>query len=231
MERDYSDIAPPDKAGTRSGSPDFILSPLTTNGSGKSDLPLLCQELFYRYCIEANEELFESFYRSTYPVFLGFATEKCSVNGHALDPREIVNRLYGVLVIHASSRRRSVPIRSLLSWCFGAISNLIKEEVRFRSRELPELNRINPPIWKESPLDSVIQDEDLQRRKRLYQDVLKLIHMRNNLLSDREREILHRYYCRNQSLRDVAARMKIRSEHAGVVLFRARRRIAQFLRG
>ncbi len=89
--------------------------------------PLLCQEFYYRYCVDAREEIFQRFYDSTYLIFQSYAAEKCAAAGNGLDPKEIVARLYVALVLHACGGRR-LPIRALLSWCFGTILNLIREE-------------------------------------------------------------------------------------------------------
>ena len=94
-------------------------------GHGRAKgLPMLCQELFLRYCLDLTEDTFQDFYHSTFPVFLSFAMERCAlVKGMDLDPEEVVNRLYGILVAHAAGCRDRVPIKVLLSWCFGTVSN------------------------------------------------------------------------------------------------------------
>ena len=188
-------------------------------------LPLLCRDLFTRYCIDFSEEAFERFYRSTLQIFQVFTTEKCAALGADLDPNEIVNRLYGLLVAHASLRRH-LPIRSLLSWCFGTICNMIKEERRHRSRKHVPLSRVQNRPGGRSPLDQVIHREESAKRGLVYKMILNLILTRNPVLSDRERKVMAQFYFEGLSLRRIASNSGINAEHAAVILFRARRRIA-----
>ena len=192
-------------------------------------LPLLCRDLYTRYCIDFSEEAFERFYRATLHIFQVFTTEKCAALEIDLDPSEIVNRLYGLLVAHASLRR-TLPIRSLLSWCFGTICNMIKEERRLRSRKHVPLSRVQNRPGGRTPLDQVIHREESVKRDLAYERILKLILTRNMVLPDRERKVMAQFYLEGLSLRRIASYSGITAEHAAVILFRARRRIALHIR-
>jgi RNA polymerase sigma factor (sigma-70 family) len=193
-------------------------------------LPSLCQELFYRYCLDFSEESFDRFYRSTFQVFLSFAGERCAAMSCDLDPNEIVNRLYGILVAHATNPKKRLPIRALLSWCFGAINNLIKEERRFRYREAQAGHSLDHFVEMRSPLDQMILCEEKERKKILYDEILKLITVQNSFLTERERKIMKMFYCDGLSLRRIAIIWELKVKHVAVILFRTRRRIALLLR-
>jgi len=201
-------------------------------GHGRAKgLPMLCQELFLRYCLDLTEDTFQDFYHSTFPVFLSFAMERCAlVKGMDLDPEEVVNRLYGILVAHAAGCRDRVPIKVLLSWCFGTINNIIKEELRFRSRIRQAPGISEPLVENRNALDMIIHKEDKENRRDLYNRVMSLIATTGNSLMEREKTVMRMFYSEGLLLRDIASRLGIRVEHAAVILFRARRRIARRIR-
>lgn len=190
----------------------------------RSTLPILCQELYFRYCMESTEETFERFYHSTMPVFLSYAVERCQEKGPGADPQEIVTRLYGILVTHAVNRRR-VPFRSLFSWCFGVISNLIQEEQRFHGKIPPGAEGMERCLGGENPLEAMICAEDQDRRDQDLEQLLRLIEEPNSLLTNRERSVMSCFYCRNLTLKTIAVNLGIKREHVGVILFRARKRL------
>jgi RNA polymerase sigma factor (sigma-70 family) len=194
-------------------------------GWPRKRLPMLCQELFLKYCVDYTEEAFEKFYYSTVPVFLSFAMEKCQAAGNLVEPQDVVNRLYGILVTHASGRHR-VPIKALFSWCFGVICNLIKEEQRFRARNHFSLNDFDDNCVGKNPLDLLISKEELDERSALYEKIMQLISNPNPILTDRERYVLDLFYCKGQPLRNIAVKLKITVSHTAVILYRSRQRIA-----
>lgn len=206
---------------TQSGRKEEISSKRTPN----NNLHLACQEMFHRYCRDFSSETFDHFYRSTFYIFLSFAVEKCSESGQDLDPHEIVNRLYGILVAHASGSRR-VPIKALLSWCFGAISNLIKEELRFRSRKAKSLEILENRAEGQTPLDLLIQREDMEKKEAFYGFIRKLVDTPSPWLTERQRKVMRMFYFDGLTLRGIAARLNIRVEHTAVILHRSRKRIA-----
>lgn len=191
--------------------------------------PLLYQELFRKYCMELSEESFERFYHATYSFFLGFAAEKCTVAGMNLDPDDVVNRLYGILVSHASGRRKGVPFKSLFSWCFGTITNIVKEEIRRQNRALLGLGKMKKhPEDRHSPLNRMIQKEDQKRFNTLYNNVLRLIQSDDTYLSEREKQVMRLFYCETKSLRSIAQELGLKVENTAVILFRSRRRISRY---
>jgi RNA polymerase sigma factor (sigma-70 family) len=192
-------------------------------------LPLLCQELFHQYCLDSSDESFERFYYLTIPVFLSFTAERCQEMGIQTDPREVVNRLYGILVSHASHHRR-IPIRVLFSWCFGVITNLIREEQRHRGRRFQRLEACVDRAGGMNPLDSIIHSEEKRTRQAVYRKILQRIKRPNNLLVERERRVLGLYYFDGLIIKEIAVRLGLTPEHTGVILFRARRRLAEHFR-
>jgi len=195
-----------------------------------NNLPLLCQELYYKYCMDFREDSFGVFYRSTVNMFLSVAAEKCLKDGKGrVDPREIVNRLYGLLVLHAS-RKGPAPFRAILSWCFGAISNMVKEEYRKLLKQAVLSRRIESSGCSPSPLDKLLQKEEKKKRLRLYYKIIELINSNNSIISERDRRVMELFYCESQSLRAISDIINIKIEHAAVILCRARKRIANHLK-
>jgi len=194
-------------------------------------LPLLCQDLYFKYCNSFNNEMFELFYYSTLPVFYSFAIEKCHEYSCRTDPKEIVNRLYGILISHAAAKHR-VPIRVLFSWCFGVLTNLVREERRLQTKNLLNYKDVLMEMRDEAndPLKSMINQEEMENKRRQYLKILKLLSAPNAVLTERERKIMAAFYCRAKPLKTIALEQNITPEHAGVVLYRARRRLASFFR-
>lgn len=190
---------------------------------------MLCQELYFRYCMDFSESTFERFYRSTIPVFFSFAVERCNEAENPIDPQEVVNRLYGILVSHAMDRQR-IPIRVLFSWCFGVISNLVREEQRFSKRQHCCLEELEYRPGGTDPLDQMISTEETNRKQSAYKGILHLIERPNSLLPDRERRVMALFYCQGLTLKKIAQKLDITPEHAGVILFRARKRLANHFR-
>ncbi|MHC4944167.1 MAG: RNA polymerase sigma factor [Planctomycetota bacterium] len=191
---------------------------------------MLCQELFYQYCMDFSDESFERFYYLTIPVFLSFAAERCQEMGNQADPQEVVNRLYGILVSHASHHRR-IPIRVLFSWCFGVITNLIREEHRLRERKFRRLEACADRVGGMNPLESIIRSEETRARQAVYRGILHLIKQPNAVLVERERRVMALFYFGGMAIKGIAALLDITPEHTGVILFRARRRLAEHFQG
>ena len=186
---------------------------------------MLCQELYYRYCLEATDEAFQRFYDSTATVFLSFAAEKCQAAGNPVEAQDVVNRLYGILVSHAVGIRR-VPIRALFSWCFGVISNMIKEEQRIRGKDPLHLEGLEEHGGGIDPLEKMIVAEETGEKEALYTRVMKMISTPNGVLSERQRRAMEMFYCEGTTLRGIARHLKVSVPHSAVLLFRARRKIA-----
>lgn len=203
--------------------------PTWKNKRPSSLFPNLCQELYYKYCRTFTNESFDEFYNSTFPVFISFAVEKINGTRLNIEPQEIVNRLYGILVAHASNRKR-VPIKVLLSWCFGVICNLIREEQRSQGRLAQVYHR--PELEREvlDPLLIIMNTEESQRRKKLYDKVLRLIENPNDILTDRERNVMNLFYCKGLKLKDISEALSTSPENVAVILFRSRKRIASMLK-
>ncbi|MBU0756007.1 MAG: sigma-70 family RNA polymerase sigma factor, partial [Planctomycetes bacterium] len=195
-----------------------------------STLPILCQELYYRYCMEYTEEAFERFYHSTMPVFFSYAVERCQEGENRTDPLEIVIRLYGVLVSHAMNRRR-VPFRALFSWCFGVINNLIQEEQRFRKKLPSGSEGLERCESGEDPLEAMISAEEIEKRDQSFRELLGFIEQPNRLLTKRERSVMEMFYCRDLPLKEISRKLSIKRDHVGVILFRARRRLISYFQG
>jgi RNA polymerase sigma factor (sigma-70 family) len=206
----------------------------------QSGLPVFCQELFFRFCMDFRNETFEPFYYSTVQMFLSFANavqmflsfanERCYAYGKRwVDPREIVNRLYGVLIAHASGNRR-FPFKAMLSWCFGVINNMIKEEIRRCAKSPLPMKCAESQEGGKDPLDHLLQKEETKHMQDLYNRVMEFLTSSNAVLSERDRKVMHLFYCEGQSLKKIAKIQKIRMEHVAVILFRSRKRIAVRLR-
>jgi RNA polymerase sigma factor (sigma-70 family) len=108
---------------------------------------------------------------------------------------------------------------------------MIREERRLRAREPAPLSRVEERPGGFNPLDQIIHREESAKRSLLYERILRLIRTRNSFLSDRERKVMALYYFEGLPLRLIASYLNITAEHAAVILFRSRRRIAELFKG
>ena len=196
------------------------------SGSSKGrDLQKSCRELYLNYLADSREASFDRFYRATAPVFISYTRDRAgSACRGRIDPWDVVNRLYGLLV-HRAERGEGLPARSLLSWCFGVLNNLVREEYRRKARFPAPLGDIEKTCRAEGPLERMLSDEERERREALVRRILHCLSNERVLLSPRDQRAMELYYRRGLPLRNVADRLKLEPSHVAVILHRARRKI------
>lgn len=186
---------------------------------------ILFQELYYKYCMEYSEESFEEFYHSTFGFFLSFTRDRLSIHkGSALDPHEIVNRLYGVLVAHAYKKRKPI-IKAILSWSFGVICNLIREEIREEKKWTSVEEGAVRDTATQTPLNQLLKSEEKEAHKGFCIKIIELIKQKNQLLSWRDRRVMEMFYLKRQKLKIISKELNLKVSHAAVILYRSRKKI------
>ncbi len=190
----------------------------------------LCHALLERFEDTGETRFFDSFYAITIHLFTAYTHKMLKKYGARVEPMTITNGLYALVFRKLTAPHENIPLDYLLPWCYRVIVNVTREEKR---KILPHAALSPADSTWDSPnsqLDRMILVEEESHNARLLERVMEILCYGEEGLSDRDRNLMQRFYLENMSLKEIAAATGLKKSNVGVILKRAREKIARIIR-
>jgi RNA polymerase sigma factor (sigma-70 family) len=211
-----------------------LLSRLNRQGARPSDqlkleVETISRRLLLRLQQTAQRHFFNAFYRLSLPLFHVYAGWIIRKYGYPIDAQDVLQRMYLLLYEKLLAPRGHVPLDYLFPWCYKVMRNVAREEVRElnRSTRLAEESTGIPAA--PSSLELLIRTESESHARDRLEQVQDLLLSPASGLRARDREIMRFFYYEGRSMREISALTGLSMGHVGVILMRARKRMARLL--
>jgi RNA polymerase sigma factor (sigma-70 family) len=172
---------------------------------------------------------FTAFYHFAKDLFLSYAQHLIRRFGCPLEARDVAHRLFILLFEKLLAPNEEVPLDYLFPWCYRVILNIVREESRHLKRSRPLDKEAEESLATPSLLDQLIDEEEASLESAKLERILDLLYSSESGLSRRDRSIMRRFYLEGISMKKIAMEMGLSKAHVGVIMMRARRRIARRL--
>jgi RNA polymerase sigma factor (sigma-70 family) len=190
----------------------------------------LCRALLEQFEETGKTRFFELFYAITRHLFTAYTHKMLKKYGARVEPMTITNGLYAIIFRKLTAPHEKIPLDYLLPWCYRVIVNVTREEKRKILHHATLSRTDSAENSPNSQLDRMILVEEESHNARLLERVMEILCYGEKGLSDRDRNIMQLFYLEDMPLKEIAATTGLTQSNVGVILKRARAKIAKIVR-
>jgi len=180
-----------------------------------------------------DAEAYAALYQLNYKTILGYITSRTSGFTY-ICPADVLQDVF-LLIYRYPHNFRAEHERSFFNWSRSIIINTIRKKLKKqppRTFDIDSIRELESDQQTNDPLNRVILSEEVEQLKRLYSISLMIyLKVYSSRLTPREKEALHLIEVKQVPYRDAAEELSIRYENFKMLICRARKKIAQGLRG
>lgn len=195
----------------------------------KIEVESLSRRLLHGYRQTMENHFFTAFYRLSLPFFHPYAEWLIRKYGYPIDAMDVLQRMYLLLYEKLGAPGGKVPLDYLFPWCYKVMRNLAREEMRELNRSMRLVEESTSLPVAPSSLDLLIRNESQYHAQVRLDKLHDLLHSPASGLRARDREIMRFFYYEGRSMREICTLTGLSKGHVGVILMRARKRVARLL--